>query len=218
MDALVQNLILRIELSTLPNKDKEALYQEVATSLRSVVWPVLIKHAPKEELDDLAKHPSTITTDSMLAFIEHSVKDGEALREIEQLMKKMVDAFHNELTKVGVPQVTSQESSKEEDMEEKLRGIVTRIEQSKLSDEDRAELYATISEGLQATVWPVLLKYMPKEQLEFLAADPKSRVTVESYAKLIEDTIKDGEALKEIDRLMNEVLAEVDKALTEEGV
>ena len=103
-------------------------------------------------------------------------------------------------------------------MEEKLRAIVTRIEQSKLSDEDKAELYATISEGLQATVWPVLLKYMPKEQLEYLAADPKSRVTVESYAKLIEDTIKDGAALKEIDRLMNDVLSEVNKALKEEGV
>ncbi|MEK7577719.1 MAG: hypothetical protein AAB492_03855 [Patescibacteria group bacterium] len=103
-------------------------------------------------------------------------------------------------------------------MEEKLKAIVTRIEQSKLSDEDKAELYATISEGLQATVWPVLLKYMPKEQLEFLSADPKSRVTVESYAKLIEDTIKDGEALKEIEGLMNEVLSEVDKALAEENV
>lgn len=103
-------------------------------------------------------------------------------------------------------------------MEDKLKAIVERVEKSKLSDEDKAELYATISEGLQATVWPVLLKYMPKDQLEFLSADPKSRVTVESYAKLIEDTIKDGEALKEIERLMNDVLAEVDKALREEGV
>ncbi len=103
-------------------------------------------------------------------------------------------------------------------MEEKLKAIVTRIEQSKMSNDDKAELYATISEGLQATVWPVLLKYMPKEQLEYLSADPKGRVTVESYAKLIEDTIKDGVALKEIDGLMNNVLAEVDSALKEEGV
>ncbi len=58
---------------------------------------------------------------------------------------------------------------------------------------------------------------MPKDQLEALAADT-SKVTVESYGKLIEDTIKDGEALKEIDGLMNEVLSEVDKALQEEGV
>ena len=103
-------------------------------------------------------------------------------------------------------------------MEEKLKAIVTRIEQSKLSADDKAELYATISEGLQATVWPVLLKYMPKDKLEYLSADPKSRVTVESYAKLIEDTIKDGVALKEIDGLMNQVLSEVSKALTEEVV
>lgn len=103
-------------------------------------------------------------------------------------------------------------------MEEKLKAIVERIELSKLSEEEKAELYATISEGLQATVWPVLLKYMPKEQLEFLSADPKSRVTVESYAKLIEDTIKDGEALKEIEGFMNSVLSEVDKALKEEEV
>jgi hypothetical protein len=103
-------------------------------------------------------------------------------------------------------------------MEEQLKAIVNRIEQSKLSNEDKAELYATISEGLQATVWPVLLKYMPKEQLEYLAADPKSRVTVESYATLIEDTIKDGAALKEIETYMGQVLSEVDTALKEEGV
>ncbi len=103
-------------------------------------------------------------------------------------------------------------------MEEKLKAIVSRIEKSTLASNDKAELYATISEGLQATVWPVLLRYMPKDQLDYLAQDPKTRVTVESYAKLIEDTIKDGEALKEIDSLMNAVLSEVDTALTEEGV
>jgi len=103
-------------------------------------------------------------------------------------------------------------------MEDKLKAIVERIEKSKLSEEEKNELYATISEGLQLTVWPVLLKYMPKDQLDYLAEDPKGRVTVESYAKLIEDTIKDGEALKEIDGLMKSVLNEVDTALTEEGV
>lgn len=103
-------------------------------------------------------------------------------------------------------------------MEDKLKAIVERIEKSKLSEGEKNELYVTISEGLQLTVWPVLLKYMPKDQLEFLSADPKGRVTVESYAKLITDTIKDGKALGEIDGLMNEVLAEVDKALTDEGI
>ena len=103
-------------------------------------------------------------------------------------------------------------------MEQKLKAIVERIEKSKLTDDEKGELYTTISEGLQATVWPILLQHMPKEQLSFLSADPKTRVTVESYAKLIEDTIKDGAALKEIDDLMNSVLSEVEKALSEEGI
>ena len=102
-------------------------------------------------------------------------------------------------------------------MEDKLRAIVTKIEASSLKDADKEELYATISEGLQATVWPVLLKYMPKEELKDLADHP-AKVTVESYAKLIEDSVKDGVALKEIEGLMNQVLSEVEKALAEEGI
>lgn len=214
MDELVQQLVLRIELSSLSEKEKDELYQEISNSLRSVVWPVVIKYAPKEELHDLAQRPSKVTVETFAGLIEKSIQDGKALEEIDQLMKKMIAGFHEVLTNEGVPQI----EGKEPDMEERLKAIVTRIEQSKLSEADKAELYATISEGLQATVWPVLLKYMPKEELEFLSADPKGRVTVESYAKLIEDTIKDGEALKEIDGLMNSVLSEVDTALTEEGV
>lgn len=214
MDDLINALVTRIELSKLPEKEKEVIYQEISDSLRSVVWPVVIKHAPKDTLQDLAQHPSKVTVETFADLIEASVKDGVALKEIETLMTSMVAKFHDVLNKEGIPQI----EGKEQDMEEQLKAIVTRIEKSKLSEEDKAELYATISEGLQATVWPILLKYMPKEELEFLSADPKSRVTVESYGKLIEDTIKDGEALKEIENLMNSVLSEVDGALKEEGV
>lgn len=213
MDDIVQQLVTRIEFSKLSDKEKEAIYQEIANSLRSVVWPVVIKYASKENLHDLAQHPSKVTVETFAGLIEESIQDGEALKEIETLMKSMIAKFNTILTQEGVP-----DFERREDMEEKLKAIVTRIEKSKLAENDKAELYATISEGLQATVWPVLLKYMPKEELEFLSADPKGRVTVESYAKLIEDTIKDGEALKEIDGLMNAVLNEVDTALTEEGV
>ncbi|MBP9814201.1 hypothetical protein KBC80_03310 [Candidatus Woesebacteria bacterium] len=212
MDDLVKALVSRIELSKLSDKEKEAIYQEISTSLRSVVWPVVIKYAPKDSLNDLAQHPSKISVETFSDLVEKSIHDGQALLEIEKLMTSMVAKFNDILTQEGVPQI-----ERSDDMEAKLKALVERIEKSKLSEEDRAELYATISEGLQATVWPILLKYMPKDQLEALAAD-KSKVTVESYGKLIEDTIKDGEALKEIDGLMNDVLSEVDKALQEEGV
>ena len=103
-------------------------------------------------------------------------------------------------------------------MEEKLRKIVERIEKYQLSEGEKNELYVLISEGLQSTVWPIMVKYMPQQDLEYLAADPKTRVTVESYAKLIGDTIKDGEALKEIESVMMEVLGDVEQALKDEGI
>lgn len=103
-------------------------------------------------------------------------------------------------------------------MEEKLKAIVERIEKSQLSESEKNELYVLVSEGIQSTVWPIMVKYMPQEDLEYLAADPKSRVTVESYAKLIGDSIKDGEALKEIEETMIGVLENVEKALTDENI
>lgn len=102
-------------------------------------------------------------------------------------------------------------------IDEKLRGIVTRVEESKLSDMEKEEIYRTLAEGLQTTVWPILLKYMPKEQLEDLANNP-AKVTIESYGNLIEETVKDGKALEEIQGLMMQILDEVDGALTDEGI
>jgi len=102
-------------------------------------------------------------------------------------------------------------------MDDKLRAVVTRVEMSKLSEEEKEDVYLAIAEGLQSTVWPIMIKYMPKDQLEELASD-SAKVTVESYGKLIEDTVKDGEALKEIDDLMNQILDNVDKTLTEQGI
>lgn len=103
-------------------------------------------------------------------------------------------------------------------MEEKLKAIVERIEKSQLSESEKNELYVIVSDGLQSTVWPVMVKYMPQEDLEYLAADPKTRVTVESYAKLIGDTIKDGDALKEIEDTMDGVLSQVETVLQDEGI
>ena len=58
---------------------------------------------------------------------------------------------------------------------------------------------------------------MPKEQLDDLAANP-SKITLETYGKLIEDSVQDGQALKEIEALMQQILDAVDKTLTEQGI
>lgn len=59
---------------------------------------------------------------------------------------------------------------------------------------------------------PVLLKYMDKNQLEDLANNP-DKVTVESYAKLMESALIDGKAFREIEEIMHQLLDRADAVL-----
>ncbi len=102
-------------------------------------------------------------------------------------------------------------------MDDKLRAVVTRVEVSNLTEAEKEDVYTALAEGLQSTVWPILIKYMPKEQLDDLAANP-SKINLETYGKLIEDSVQDGQALKEIEALMQQILDAVDKTLTEQGI
>jgi hypothetical protein len=102
-------------------------------------------------------------------------------------------------------------------MEDKLRAIVTKIEQSNLLESDKNHLYGLISLGLQETIEPILLKYVPKDKLMTMT-NGIYKFTVDSYVELISDAVKDGKALDEIDMEMQNMLSEVDKVLQEEGI
>ncbi len=103
-------------------------------------------------------------------------------------------------------------------MEEKLKAIIKRIEQSSLSVEEKSQLYATISSGLQASIWPTIMQHVPKEKMDVIAALPKDKLSALEFAKLIEASIQDGMALAEIDDVTNKLLDEVDAALKEERI
>ena len=102
-------------------------------------------------------------------------------------------------------------------MEEKLRAIVVRIEQSSLDGTDKEKLYQMIAASLQAIALPILVKHMPKDELKDLADNPP-KVTVASYLKLLDDTLIDGQALAEIQMTMDKLLAEVDATLKDAGL
>jgi hypothetical protein len=102
-------------------------------------------------------------------------------------------------------------------MEEKLRDIVTRIDSAKLDSIDKDALYKTLAAGLRAIALPAFIKHMPKEELKDLADNP-AKVSVQSYLKLLDDSIADGQALAEIESAMNTLLKEVDKTLKASGV
>ncbi len=102
-------------------------------------------------------------------------------------------------------------------MEDKLKTIVTKIEQSDLNDQEKEELYTAISEGLHATVLPVLVRYMPQDQVNDVTNNPDS-LTVERYVQLVSDAVKNEAALPEIAAKMDELLVEVNSLLAKEGI
>lgn len=102
-------------------------------------------------------------------------------------------------------------------MEEKLREIVLKIEQSKLSNDDKEALYAQISQSLHSVVVPVLLNHIPKDQLDALATKlPKDMVA--AFIDVIKNSIHDGVVFKEISDLIDEILTDVETALQKGGI
>ena len=102
-------------------------------------------------------------------------------------------------------------------MKDKLQALVARIELSEISEDDKEQLYKIISEGLQATVWPILYKYMSKQKLDAFTNDPKT-LTIQGYGSLIDEATKDGKALKELDAFMMDILNRVDEELKKHNI
>ena len=102
-------------------------------------------------------------------------------------------------------------------MEDKLKAIIARVEVSSLPVEDKDKIYTMIAEGMKASIWPALISSMPKDQLEALSKQ-SSKVTIESYTKLMESAVGDERVMEEIDETLNRLLDEVDAALKEEKI
>ncbi len=100
-------------------------------------------------------------------------------------------------------------------VEKRLEQITLRIEKSAISREFKQEIYLTLQQALQAAVDPVLIKYLPSAQLKFLSQRP-DKISPESFVSLIQNTLQNSAALKELNDLMLEVLDECERNLPKE--
>lgn len=112
---------------------------------------------------------------------------------------------------------TKPSTSTEVDIQERLIGIVERVEKSKLSNDDKEELYGAISQSLHSIVLPIMLKYVSQDELKDLGANP-SKVTVETYIALMKPAVTNVEALKELQLVAQDVLTDVETALQKGGI
>lgn len=101
-------------------------------------------------------------------------------------------------------------------MEDKLNVILAKVDASNLPQEEKEALYDVIALALQSTVWPVLMKYVTKEDIDAVTKDGK--LTVESYAALIKKAVEGTPALDEIEAAMDKMAVSVNTELAKAGI
>ncbi len=102
-------------------------------------------------------------------------------------------------------------------MEDKLRALLSKIEASDLTDEQKDKMLGILVDELEALVQPVLLKYVDPAKLEALSTS-EQKVTVESFINLTKEAIGDPEALPELSAAMEQVLVEYETVMKEGGL
>lgn len=102
-------------------------------------------------------------------------------------------------------------------MDEQLRKLAEQIENSQLPDELKEDMYQKLVEGPQATVWPVLMQYVPGDKVAALA-NSQGEVAFEQYQALIMEAMKDGKAIEDMTKSAQAFLKEAESAMEEAGI
>lgn len=103
-----------------------------------------------------------------------------------------------------------------EPFDQHLTHLITRVQLSGLSDEDKAEIYTEINIGLHKLVWSVLVSHIPEEKLSELTT--QSKLTIDQYSDLIELALKSPGMSKELNTEIMDSLSEIETLLTKNGV
>ena len=100
-----------------------------------------------------------------------------------------------------------------DDFDALLTAILTKVAQSPLSDEEKADVYAQISVGLHTLVWPILLSHIPEGDLKAAVDNPRDW-NMDRYVELIHTSLRDPSTPKEIHDQLMSTLSEVDETVS----
>lgn len=104
-----------------------------------------------------------------------------------------------------------------DDFDDRLTDILIRVQSSSLSDTEKADVYATIHNGLYKLVWPILLSHIPEVDLRE-ATDHPETMTVARYGELMGKAVSDPETPREIHEEVMGALGDIDDLLTKQGI
>lgn len=102
-------------------------------------------------------------------------------------------------------------------VQDKVTHIVQRVQQSMLSNDVKAGLYATMQQGIRDIVTAALVVRVPQEKLDEMANDP-AKNTPEAMVGLLESSIGDGEALRVAQQQILVALESIEHTLTKNKI
>jgi hypothetical protein len=94
---LLKSIVERVEKSHLSQNKKEQVYVIMSQSLHAAVLPVLVKHMPKEKLENLSMKAEKVKVNEYYQLMNESLDGGATLLEMDNLMKEMLLSAEKEL-------------------------------------------------------------------------------------------------------------------------
>jgi hypothetical protein len=98
---------------------------------------------------------------------------------------------------------------------ENLKQIIEKVEHSNLTQLEKDDIYLVIRNLLHSLVWPILIKHMPKDQLNLIALNILDHLNPDTYFELIQKSLEDGKAIDEIGTVISSLLVEIEKIVDE---
>lgn len=100
-----------------------------------------------------------------------------------------------------------------DDFDTRLTNIVTTIEESSLSDTQKADCCVQLSVGLQKLVWPILVSHIPENELKDAVNRPET-LTVSRYGELMGMALGDPTTAAQIHTEVMEALTEIESLVS----
>ncbi|OGG04201.1 hypothetical protein A2Z33_03545 [Candidatus Gottesmanbacteria bacterium RBG_16_52_11] len=101
MDEKLKALIDKVRQSQIPETEKRKIFRIMTEALTSLVWPVLYKYVPKDRLNKMVKSTGPITVADYSLMITEAVRDGRALRDLNQKIDSVLVEMNRLLVKQG---------------------------------------------------------------------------------------------------------------------
>lgn len=101
-ESRLTDIVVKIEKSGWTDEDKEAMYAKISEYLHESVLPIILQHAPSEEVKAMAADASKATVDSYIELMKKPLSDPKLYEELNTATQEVLDDIETALSKGGI--------------------------------------------------------------------------------------------------------------------